>query len=77
MKPKPSLRRSPNWGWLIFVAVAAVLIASGVSITYTNRTAQQLCGLIRLQADTDPPPSTDRGRAFLAEAQKLKREYNC
>lgn len=70
-------RRNPGWAWLITVAVVAVLIASGVSIVYTDRALKQLCGLVNLLADDKPAPSTARGADLLHEAQKLQREYNC
>jgi hypothetical protein len=73
-RPDP---RRPGWAWLIAVSVAAVLIASGVSIVYTNRALQQMCGLVNLLADDNPPPSTARGADLLREAQKLQREYRC
>lgn len=72
-----SPRRNPGFGWLIFVAVTAVLIAAGFSVVYTNRAVRQLCGIIHLQADASPPPQTERGKALLAEAQRLEREYHC
>ncbi len=77
MSPQRSLQRNPGWGWLVFVATVAVLLAAGFTVVYVSRTVQQLCGIIGLQADADPPPQTERGRALLHEAQRLEREYHC
>lgn len=70
-------KRAVGFGWLAFIAVMAVLISSTFAVVYTTRTIQQLCGLIRLQADDNPPPTTERGRTLLREAKKLERKYDC
>lgn len=69
--------KKPGWAWLIFVAVVAVLVAVGASVYYTDRALKQMCGLVALLADDDHPPTTERGRVLLVEAQKLQHEYHC
>lgn len=69
--------RRPGWAWLIFVSVVAVLVAVGASVYYTDRALKQMCGLVALLANDQPPPTTDRGQDLLREAQKLQREYHC
>lgn len=76
-RPEPKPARKPGWAWLIFVAVVAVLVATGTSVVYTNRAVHQLCGVLSLLADNNPPPSTDRGAQLLREAQRLQSEYHC
>jgi hypothetical protein len=70
-------KRHPGWAWLVTVAVTAVLIASGFSVVYTNRAVHQLCGVLLLLADDNPPPTTARGADLLHEAKRLRREYGC
>ena len=72
-----SEKRHPGWPWLVAVAVAAVLIAAGFSVVYTNRAVHQLCGVLSLLADDNPPPSTARGADLLRESKRLQREYGC
>jgi hypothetical protein len=78
MDPKPRpLKRHPGWAWLIGVSVAAVIIASSFAVIYTNRAVHQMCGIVDLLADNNPPPATARGADLLREAQRLQREYGC
>lgn len=66
-----------GWAWFIVVGVVTVLIASGFTVVYVGRTVQQMCGLIELLADANPPPQTERGKAQVREAQKLSKKFHC
>jgi hypothetical protein len=73
----PFRKLDHGWGWLITVAVVAVLAASGFTVVYVNRVVHGLCGIILLQADTTPAPTTERGKQLQKEAAALARKYHC
>lgn len=69
--------RRRRWVPFLVTVVCTVLIASGFTVVYVGRTVQQMCGLIGLLSDENPPPQTERGKAQVREAQKLGKQFRC
>lgn len=76
------LATGPPRTWWALAMVLVVAVCVGVAcIVYTGqqqrREDHRWCELLTLQANPDPPPTTDRGRAQVREYRKLTDQFGC
>lgn len=67
--------------YLLAMLVVVGLLSSGLvlwaAVRYTDRMVGQMCGLMNVLSDNDPPPTTERGRTVAAEIDRLRHAYHC
>lgn len=68
------------WWSVVVILAVAVLVGIG-SVTYTHHAQREAdrrwCAVLAQQATPDPPPTTERGWAQVAEYGRLHEQFGC